>query len=180
MVKEIKITKRKGDIYTRKGDVSGKSGFSYTRKSQEEMVGFVIVLVLIVVSGLLVLLLQKPKQTDSRNDQISNLLYSMASYSSEYQDKPLGEVIEECDLCNEKTCEACKIAEKEIAEIMSVSQKQGGFVVGKQIKGYIFNASGYKQLIIQEPDGELKGNKIGSFVVIQSGKDIIATLHFYY
>ena len=149
-----------------------------TKKAQEEMVGFMIIVVLIIVAGLLFLLLQKPEQIDLKNDQTANLLYSMISYSSGYQNKPLGEVIGECDICSEEPCEACRIAEKEIHEIMKVSQEQGGFVAGKQINGYVFNASGYRELVVKE--GVLKGNKIGSFAVIQSGKDVIVTLHFYY
>ncbi len=150
-----------------------------TKKAQEEMVGFMVIVVLIVVAGLLVLMLQKPQQnTDFRNEQVNNLLYSIISYTSSYQNKPLGEVIGECDICAEEPCEPCEIAESEIDGIMKVSQEQGGFVAGEQINGYVFNVSGYKELIVR--NGELKGDKIGSFAVIQSGKDIIVTLSFYY
>ncbi len=147
------------------------------KKAQEEMFGFVIIVVLIAVAGLMFLLLQKPQQKELRNDQMSNLLYSIVSYSSSYNNKLLGEVIEECDLCD-KECVMCDTAERELNEILSIAQKEGSFVVGNQINGYIFNASGYKELVVKQ--GELKGDKIGNFVVIQSGKDIIVTLYLYY
>lgn len=147
------------------------------KKAQEEMFGFVIIAVLIAVAGMMFLLLQKPQQIELKNGQTSNLLYSIISYSSGYSNKPLGEVIEECDLCD-KECIMCDTAERELKEILSIAQKEGGFISGNQINGYILNASGYKELVIK--DGELRGDKTGNFVVIQSGKDIIVTLYIYY
>lgn len=147
------------------------------KKAQEEMFGFIIIVVLIVVAGLMFLLLQKPQQAELKNNQISNLLYSLISYSSSYENKPLGEAIEECDLCDEE-CEVCDIVQEELEDIMEIAQKEGGFVVGNQINGYILNSSGYKEIVVQ--DGELTGNKIGNFVVIQSGLDIIVKLDIYY
>ncbi len=147
------------------------------KKAQEEMFGFVIIAVLIAVAGMMFLLLQKPQQKELRNDQTSNLLYSIISYSSSYNNKPLGEVIEECDLCD-KDCIMCDTAERELEEILSIAQREGGFISGNQINGYILNVSGYKELVVK--DGELIGDKIGNFVIIQSGKDIIVTLYIYH
>ena len=80
-------------------------------------------------------------------------------------------------MCDED-CIMCDTAERELNEIFSIAQKEGGFISGNQINGYILNASGYKELVVK--DGELNGDKIGNFVVIQSGKDITLTLYIYY
>ncbi len=150
------------------------------KRAQEEIFGFLLIVALIIVAGTLFLLLKKPSQPELKNDQVSNLLYAMVAYTSSYDNKQMYEVIEECHDCVEEVCESCETAKRELEDILEVSLKESGSVIGKQLKGYSLNASNSRQLFSIE-SGETAGNMVGSPVIIHtSTDDVIMSLKFYY
>ena len=152
----------------------------YINGGCEEIFGFILIVALIIVAGTLFLLLKKPVQAELKNDQVSNLLYSMIAYTSSYNNKQMYEVIEECHDCTDEVCESCNTAKNEMAAILEVSLKESNLVIGKQLKGYSLNASNSRQLFSIE-SGETAGNMIGSPVVIHTNTDdVIVTLRFFY
>lgn len=154
-----------------------KTTSNMNKKAQEETFGFLIIVALIMVVGMLFLLLQKPEQSTLENKQISNLLYSIESCTSSYQDKQIREVIEDCYNGND---DACETAKQEMEEMLDIALKEGNFIVGSQLKGCSLNVSNSEELFFIKK-GEISGNMIGSVDIIHaSPEDVVVKLKFYY
>lgn len=138
------------------------------KKAQEEMFGFILVVVIITIIGLGFLLLINPKQIENKNSQLDNLLYSVVSYN--YGDANMKALLEECS----GNSIGCDKAKKTLQEIMSKALDKGSLSVGKQLQGYNLSVTNMPDIT----EGNLTGNKIGSFIPIS--ETTIVKLEFYY
>lgn len=103
-------------------------GFSST-KGQEEIVGFILVVLVIIVLGIVFLFMMKPKAAEEKDFQTENLLYSMIGTT--VQGKTIGERIESC----EKE-EGCDILRQSLNNLTNIAFSKVGYSLGKNIKGY--------------------------------------------
>jgi hypothetical protein len=148
-----------------------------SKKAQEEMFGFILIVVLLVVIGLILLFFMQPKPMEpERSAVISNLLYSMLSYS--VNETPVKDVIEECYGGGQFEGEdACIYLEDLFGDMLNVSLRKGSLVVGKQLNAYSFVLEGKFNIT----KGELEGDRISSFIPIKvnsESRDV--SLSFYY
>lgn len=156
------------------------------KKAQEEMVGFVLILVVIVVIGLALLFFLKPQPGEIKKDSlVSNLLYSMLSYTSSCHDKEVRDVIIMCskdENCNGE--KACDYLQGLLGDMLDETTK-GEFEVGKQTRGYLLNISTAEDMTTGEilliERGNLTGDMAGSFVPIHTITESISVrLRLYY
>jgi hypothetical protein len=168
------------------------------RKAQEEMVGFVLIVILVVVISLVFLgfsLRQKSKP--ETNVQVDNLLSAMLSYTTdcalympEYE--KVGDLIKSCYYSEQ--CSNGKNSCNELKDIMNklLNSAKGDLGKDRPIKAYELNASySAKQdkfAAIQEhapiiyiSNGACTGTSIGTqqFVPLDNG-NIIISLKFCY
>jgi hypothetical protein len=142
------------------------------KKGQEEMVGFVLIVVMLIFMGIAFLFLARPK-IESRTDlQTANLLTAMIE-STEGNMK-IREMIENC--ANGDKCNETKIA---LEKRLDASLSKSGLVLGRTLRGYILNVSEGSRPLFEQPikKGNLTGNNLASLVPIQ---DVDVILKFYY
>ena len=159
----------------RKNEVKKKCSV-HKRKAQEEMLGFILIVVLIVVIGVVFLFLAKPKIKLEKNIQIDNLLYSIMEYT--VNNKQMKEVIKECyEEGDESRCIELK---RSIEDMLNVMIAKSGMVIGKQLVGYSLNITN-SEPVLAIREGSLTGNMFSSYhVILAEPKDILVKLRFYY
>ena len=148
-----------------------------SKKAQEEMFGFILIVVLLVVIGLILLFFMQPKPMEpERSAVISNLLYSMLSYS--VNETPVKDIIEECYSEGQFGGEdACVYLEDLFGNMLNVSLRKGSLVVGKQLNAYSLVLEGKFNVT----KGDLEGDRISSYIPIKvnsESRDV--SLSFYY
>ncbi len=133
------------------------------KKAQEEIVGFVaiVVLVSVVIVVLLGISLNKePASNSKESKELGRFLESSMEYTSDcsfVSDKyaSLSELIKECYKNSGSRCssgiEVCMAGEKALAETLAASWSVGA---NRPIKGYIFN-SNYTQNLTQDVSKEI-------------------------
>jgi len=57
-----------------------------SKRGQEEIIGFMLIVIMIIVIGLALLFFMKPKQAEQKDSQMDNLVYSLAATTYEGQD----------------------------------------------------------------------------------------------
>jgi hypothetical protein len=129
------------------------------RKGQQEMIGFVVIVLLIVIVATIFLSfsIQKSKRSIAYEYQaVNDLLYAMMKYTTNCNYKKLQEVVRDC--VNEQKCkdrDACEYVKEEIKNILNSTigrKTKYGWLNGYQI----YDES--KKLNIG--DGLLEGNVV--------------------
>ena len=138
------------------------------RKGQEEIMGFMLVVVMVVVIGLTLIFFLKPKQVEESDLQVENLLYSILSTS--FGGGSISGHIEECG-----KGVGCDIMEKGLSEVTSAAFSKSGLVIGRNFQGYNINITGSVEYALKA--GNATRRSIGSAVV---SKDNLINLKFYY
>ncbi len=154
------------------------------KRGQEEMIGFVVIIILLVVIGLVFLgfsMRQKPKEIQHQESQMLDTMQAMLTFSACGDN--VRELIKECyygGTCNDE--DACLYA-KELLQDM-LDKTQGTDIANSFVRGYILNVT-----VLSEPPrtlffltkGNLSGNYYSGSIPIQaSGQDIDFNLRFYY
>lgn len=138
------------------------------KKGQEEIMGFMLVVILIVVIGLTFVFLAKPKEVQDRDLEVENLLYSVVGTS--YNSQTIGDRVKGC----EKGI-GCDDLGKGVIEILDAALSGSDVVVGRNLDGYSINMSG--GIIYFLSDGNLTGQSKGAATVVG---DTLIRLRFYY
>ena len=147
------------------------------KRAQEEMFGFILIVVLLVVIGLILLFFMQPKPVEpERSAVISNLLYSMLSYSAD--ETPVKDVIEECYNGEEFRGEdSCVYLENLFEDMLETALQKGSLVVGKQLNAYSFVLEDKFNVT----KGELEGDRISSYIPLKVNSETRdVSLSFYY
>jgi len=146
------------------------------RKGQEEMMGFVIIVVLVVIIGLVFLgfsLHKKTKSIEPQQMQIEDLLQSMLIYTTDCQiDNEMlnvRELIRECNQYPSKTCFdntlVCSKLEKTFGQILNNTLGQSvGAIENAFVHGYSLEINASQSMLIET--GELSGNYFSAFVPV--------------
>ena len=105
------------------------------KKGQEEIMGFILIIVMIVVIGLFMLFFMKAKVNEEKDFQLDNLIEALLKTS--VGEKNVEAMIKDCE-----SGENCKMLEGNLTGIIDVAMEKSGMVIGKNIKGSEFNISG--------------------------------------
>ncbi|MBI2047378.1 hypothetical protein HYT26_04435 [Candidatus Pacearchaeota archaeon] len=152
------------------------------KNSQEEMVGFILIVVLVSVIALVFLgisIIRQPKQ-EYKSNEVSNFLGSFLQYTttceSRYLPLSMADVIKECAENEANKCNngelACSVMNQTTEEILSAAWPSGN---ASYLKGYEFDIETISktndtgEIVIRK---QLAGTKKGSCnVVIKTGAD---------
>lgn len=178
--------------------IRNKEKTKLNRKAQEEMVGFVLIVVLLVIISLVFLSFALRKKSPvETSTEVDNLLSAMLAYTTDCalylpQYETLGDLIKSC-YYNEKCSdgkETCKVLKETMSEMLKAAE--GDLKGDRPIKSYEMNASySAKQegLILKKTEdsilyikqGICTANSIGAqqFIPLDTG-NIILTLKFCY
>jgi len=137
------------------------------RKGQEEMVGFVLIVIMLIVMGLVFMFMIRPR-TEARKDmQTENLLHSILESTSE--GKSLRNLIEEC-----VEGIGCTETKQVIEGRLDASLKSSGLVLNRTLNGYSLTAGN----VLNITQGNLTGNVATAISYL--GEDTEVILRFYY
>jgi len=142
------------------------------RKAQEEMVGFVLIVIMLVVISIVFLFLMKPAKIEAReNSQTINLMASILE-STEGGMK-VSEIVRDCS-----HGVGCNRAREVLEQRLSAAMKYETTIVGQRLNGYSLNVSkGSMPLIPSIESGELSGNMATGPWPIE---DVTVILKIYY
>lgn len=142
-------------------------------KGQEEIVGFVLIIVLVVVISLIFLAISlKKPQEKLENSELetfvqSSLKYTTSCYESPEKRQNIKDLIVSCNsggrCLNNKT--ACSVLNETVSDMMRISWKVGTSVKSYNLK--IYSAS--NKTILQARDGNCSGTNTGTRVMILGG-----------
>ncbi len=144
------------------------------RKAQEEIVGFVLIVVIVAIIFLVFLgiaIRQPGTTTPKESRDVAQFLGSIMEYTSEctvsyepaYLD--LGELLKECYTDSEcrSEREACEVLEETLKAAISTNWKIGP---ERPVKGYVFNSSyvseGITREVIYVSDGACGTERVGA------------------
>lgn len=135
------------------------------KKSQEEMVGFVLIIVLVAVIALVFLAMSARKPVESyENYKVQSFLDSAMHYSIDCNGEiSIRELIKACynvEMCGEK--EACEVLKLEVNSMLDESFKAGKY------KAYILNMNVENETILNVENGNCTGSKQGAFSIVNT------------
>ena len=141
------------------------------KNAQEEIMGFVLIIVVITVIGLAFLSFLRPVNEVKKTAEVSDLLYTVLGYTSSS-----GESIEALvKRCNSGFEESCVSLDSELSSALEASSK---YISGT--KGYSMNITDSRQLFYEE-QGNITKTVVGDATFVRAGgEDIAIILRFYY
>ncbi len=154
------------------------------KRAQEEIVGFVVIIIMIIVIGLVFLgfsLRQQPESTQHQESVMLDTMYSILSYST--YDTDMRELIKDCYLNPSSSCNGkpvCEHVKDTFSEILD--EVLGKDIANSYVNGYVLNitVSGESQDLINMEKGQITGNYFGAEIPIPaSGTDLIFSLRYY-
>jgi len=152
------------------------------KKGQEEMVGFVMIVIIVAVVFLILLgifLRQEPSASEADSVEVTQFLESIMGYTSscavsyEPAYSSVGELIEEC--YRGKKCvggeDSCEVLEQTVRDILG-----SGWEIGEEFyyKGYEFKIVGSEETILEISNGNCENEFIGSEYLIPG--DFVSSL----
>jgi len=162
---------------------------SFKRKGQEEMVGFILIIILVVVLSLVFLGISLRRSTErTQSERVNNLLISTKDittncYKSFGLPYDIGGLIEACNmdgLCYNSTETSCQVLSSEVEAVLDAALTPNQEGKYKGYKADIFVVNGSEILTIE------KGNKtrimrsgVGYIPIRGGGGDIEFDLEVY-
>jgi len=156
------------------------------KKSQEEIVGFVLIIVLVAVIVLIFLAISIRKSSGlQKSKDIENFLHSSLLYAAECKPSPeivydLRDLITAC--YNNEKClneeQACNELNRTFIELIEDS-----FQIGEEskYKAYVLDVYMNNETVLNLTRGNLTSDKIGSEVLIPvSGESVNVNMKLYY
>ena len=154
------------------------------KKGQEEMVGFVLIIVLVTVIVLVFLGISLRKTGETRqNKDIENFLYSSLLYTTSCYKSPeivynVKDLIESCN-DNERCMDgkdSCDVLEEAFKELIEKSWSIGDASLEK---AYVVNIYGRENNILNLSEGKATSSVKGADVLI-SGEDVHIKMSIFY
>jgi hypothetical protein len=140
------------------------------KKAQEEMTGFVIIVVMLIIMGVAFLFIARPTVQERTDLQTANLL--SAILESTENGVKLRDMVYDCS-----SNINCDRAKSNLETRLKTSLSTSGLVIGRTLKGYSLTASKPGGTFINITNGSLTGSLITGLAPIQN-VDVI--LRFYY
>ena len=181
LIKMIKIVKSKPQNSSQKFGIFGPRNLIISRRSQEEMIGFVLIIILVAVIALIFLAISIRPAKTQENKEIENFLHSSLLYTTDCKSSPeivydFRDLIKAC--LENKQClsgeKACDILDKTASELIEKSFKVGE---NEKYKGYMFKIYEENNVLFEISKGEMDVKKIGSEVLVS---DIYVMLELFY
>lgn len=159
------------------------------KKAQEEVFGFVIIVMIVIIIGVVffAFALRRPTENiEPKSSQLDDLLQATLSYTTNctINDKSdIRYLIRTCQTNPLKDCETtdnvCTFLKNELDEILK--EFLGQNLANNYVHGYSLNISGPGKPIEIEK-GNQTGNYFGSSIPLPTaqGEDILVKLRFYY
>ena len=144
-----------------------------SKKAQEEIIGFMVIVVMVIVIGLLFMLFLKPKASAAQeSQQVSNLLISISHVTSTC-DKEIRDVVIMCskgENCKDEN--ACDYLNKELSSLIDKALTKGG----------LGNVISYSLIINGTSININQGNKTSTMsgAIAPITSDLKMDLKFYY
>jgi hypothetical protein len=159
-----------------------------TKKAQEEMVGFVIIVLIIIIVGIIFLgfSIRQNKSQTQKQQEITDLTWAILSYTtncSVNEQKDVWGLIKTCDTNPSQLCDngltTCSSLNSTLRDILKNLIGTNANLVNRSIHAYSFNIAGHK------PTSNIKitqGNTSGSFFDYYTfiPTDINLSMRFYY
>lgn len=152
-----------------------------TRRAQEEIVGFAVIILLVIVIGVVLFVISFNKSSSGKTSlEVSDFLYSSFLYSVDCQQQieNINDLIlacyknEQCD--NESSCQLLEDTYKKMLESFRAGEDS-------KYKAYFFKINGGEQSLVYLEKGNSTRNSLGSSVkVITSEEAINVSLKLYY
>lgn len=121
--------------------------------------GFMLIIILMMVIGLVFVFFMKPKATEDKDFQLDNLLYSVVGTTVD--GKTIGERIENCERGEE-----CDTLEGNLTYLIDLAFTKSGYIVGRNIKGSSFDISGGMEY--SHKQGNSTSRSIASITVVRN------------
>jgi len=138
------------------------------RKGQEEIVGFILIVMIVIVLGIFFLFMMKPKAAEEKDLQTDNLLYSMIGTTVD--GKTIGDMIENCEKGEE-----CEALQSSLDSLTSTVFKKAGYSLGKNLKGYNLTIS--QGMSYSNAEGTMTARSVASVTVVRNS---LVKLKLYY
>ena len=153
-----------------------------TKKAQEEMIGFA--LIIIIVSVILLIFLGfslREGREEVESYEVESFIQSFLQYTSECEDNleflSVQELISDCS--NNKRCldgkEACDILNETLKGITQESWKTG---LERPVKGYELKINALNKKIIEFKEGNITGNSKGALQYLPNDIEITFTAYY--
>ena len=136
--------------------------YCLNKKGQEEIIGFILIVVMVMVIGLVFLFFMSPRQTETKDPEIENLLYSWLATNIEGSDVKgiISHCYTECDLSN-------------AVVILDSAVTKSGLI--NRVNGYSLNITGTTEFSYAK--GNLTGNARTAVVPLEDNE---VKLKFFY
>jgi len=160
-----------------------KKQIAKSKRSQEEMVGFVLIIVLVAVIVLVFLAISLRKPAEMQEDKdVKSFLQASLLYTTGCQPRQ-GEVYNFKDLMlacyNNQNCisgdDACSVLNKTASDMIENSFKLGGKYTAYEFAVYI---GGEDSFYLSK--GNLSGSKVGSFIALPGEQNITINMRLFY
>jgi len=147
--------------------LKGKRG-RMNRKGQEEIVGFLLIVLIIIILGVVFLFMFQNKPVEEKDLQLDNLLISMIGTTMD--GKTIGERIDGCE-----RGEGCVELGTSLQNLTSVVFKKMGYTIGRNVKGYNLTIS--EGIDYSMGGGNVTSRSVASATVVRNS---LVKLKFYY
>ena len=138
------------------------------KKGQEEIVGFLLIVLIVIILGVVFLFMFQSKPIEEKDPQLDNLLASMIGTTM--NGKTVGEMIDNC----EKGFD-CDILRSDLNNLTSIVFSKVGYSVGRTIKGYNLTIS--EGMDYSDAQGNVTSRSIAAATVVRNS---LVKLKFYY
>lgn len=167
-----------------------KPWFLINKKAQEEIMGFVIIVLVVMVIGLIFFAFSLRRSSESiepKQAELDDLLQTAIYYTTECkinnQEQNIRELVRKCYNSQSASCDdnmnICNTLNNTIEKMFY--EFLGQNIAQQVVHSYTLNISNSKQITYIE-DGQLEGNYFGSSLPIATlqGEDVLIKLRFYY
>lgn len=145
-----------------------KSILNRGKKGQEEIVGFLLIVLIVIILGVIFLFMMKSKPTETKDLQVGNLLASMIGTTVD--GKTIGERIENCERGD--GCDALGVALRNVTDVVF---NKVGYSLGRNIQGYNLTIS--EGIDYSLAEGNVTSRSIADATVVRNS---LVKLKFYY
>ncbi len=161
------------------------------KKAQEEIMGFVIIIMLVIIIGIVffAFAIRQGTVVEPKHAELDDFISSALAYTSSCEistkNQSVRELIRQCNSYPGRKCDnnqdVCTVLNNTLEDMFKELQDSGTQIANDYVHGYEFNITG-AQKITYIAEGVQEGNYFASTTFIPSGQaqDITVKLKFYY
>jgi hypothetical protein len=156
----------------------------FSKKAQEEMVGFALIIIIVAVILLvfLGLSMKKTPKESAKSYEVDSFLWTMVQYNSDCENSRgdfvnIEDLISDCDM--DKKCRdgktACEVLERTVREMAQTAWDTNS---GSSIKGYELNMSVDNEQVVLVIQGNSTNNNKGSVQELPKNIKVLFTVYY--